>query len=290
VHKLVKEAYAKAATTKTSSCCGAGAKKTKAQPCCAAGRGEGSPSDVLLPSQDFGTAAQKMGYSEEEVRDAPEEANLGLGCGAPLKAAAVKAGDTVLDLGSGAGFDAFLSSRVVGPEGKVIGVDMTEEMIAKAKANAVKGGYTNVDFRLGKIEALPVDDNTVDKIISNCVINLSPDKQAVFREAHRVLKPGGRLAVSDICLTQKLPKSVEKSLTAYVGCIAGASLIDDYVGMMRQAGFVKIDITKRRAFDVLACGDPIVLEMIEGLKDDKEVNIEDLKDTVVSATVVAYKE
>jgi arsenite methyltransferase len=226
--------------------------------------------------------------------DAPDGSNLGLGCGAPLKPAAVKDGETVLDLGSGAGFDAFLASKVVGDRGKVIGVDMTPEMVERAKANAVKRNYQNVNFRLGKIEALPVDSVSVDVIVSNCVINLSPDKPAVFAEAFRVLKPGGRLAVSDICLTQALPKSVRNNLAAYVGCIAGASLLENYLGALRNAGFVRVRVQAqtKRAFNVLAGDDPVVMAAVDGIKEGEEetVDLEQLKNTIVSATVVAYKD
>ena len=188
-------------------------------------------------ANDVATAARKMGYSRDDVDAVPDGANLGLGCGAPLQAAAVIAGETVLDLGSGAGFDAFLAGREVGPSGRVIGVDMTPEMIERARANAERGGIENVEFRAGQIEALPIDDESIDVIISNCVINLSPDKPAVFREAFRVLKPGGRLAVSDILLTKPLPEAVADNLAAYAGCLAGASLVQDYTDAIRSAGF-----------------------------------------------------
>lgn len=273
VHKVVREAYGSRVTGGDRGCC------SKKKPCCA----------TTVPSSSIERAAEQMGYSKDDVANAPDESNLGLGCGAPLKAAGVKEGDTVLDLGSGAGFDAFLAARVVGPNGKVIGVDLTPEMVAKAKANAEKHHRENVDFRLGKIEALPVESDSVDCVISNCVINLSPDKPAVFREAFRVLKPGGRVAFSDICLTKALPTSVKKSMAAYVGCIAGASILDDYLAEMQAAGFSGVDAKVRRAFDVLACDDPIVLAAIDGMEEDENVDIEDLKDTIVSATVVAQK-
>ena len=271
IHKIVRNAYAQRVTGDTKGC--------SASPSCC----------TTVPSANITRAAEKMGYTKEDVQQAPDESNLGLGCGAPLKPAQVKRGDTVLDLGSGAGFDAFLAVHEVGPEGKVIGVDMTLEMVDKAKANAAKSDYSNVDFRLGKIEALPIESNSIDVVISNCVVNLSPDKPAVFREAHRVLKPGGRIAVSDICLTQPLPKSVQMNLAAYVGCIAGASVLEDYVGTMLKAGFVGVDITTRHAFDVLACDDPLVLAVVEGLDEEDDIDLENLKNTIVSATVVAYK-
>jgi arsenite methyltransferase len=154
--------------------------------------------------------------------------------------ASLREGEIVLDLGSGAGFDAFLSANRVGKKGRVIGVDMTPEMLEQAKENAKKGNYKNVDFRLGEIEDLPVDDNSIDVIISNCVINLSPDKPAVFKEAYRVLKPGGRLMVSDIVLLKELPESLKNSTEAYIGCVAGASIKDDYLKMVKDAGFKSI--------------------------------------------------
>jgi SAM-dependent methyltransferase len=207
-----------------------------------------------------------MGYSKEEIEAVGEGANLGLGCGAPLAMAAVKEGETVLDLGSGAGFDAFIAWRAVGPTGRVIGVDMTTEMLAKARENAENLGATNVEFREGLIESLPVDDESIDVIISNCVINLSPDKSAVFREAYRVLRPGGRLAVSDIVLTKPLPPVVAENLAAYVGCIAGAAQKDDYLAMMRDAGFDEEPrVELKSAFEVLGGDDPVVKAAVEAL-------------------------
>ena len=179
--------------------------------------------------------ARTAGYTENQLDAVPEGANLGLGCGNPVALASLRPGEVVLDLGSGAGFDAFLAARAVGSAGRVIGVDMTEEMIAKARANAVKAELPNVEFRLGTIEALPVDDASVDAIISNCVINLSPDKPAVFREAFRVLRPGGRLMLSDLVALGELPASVRQSMAAYVGCVAGVSLKDEYLAMLKKA-------------------------------------------------------
>jgi len=190
-----------------------------------------------------GTAntAIAIGYSPEEVA-LGEGANLGLGCGNPLALAEVKPGMTVLDLGSGAGFDAFLAWRAVGPTGRVIGVDMTDDMLARARANAEKLGATNVEFRKGYIEKLPVEDASVDLIISNCVINLSPDKPAVFREMARVLKPGGLMAVSDIVLLKSLPEKLARDVAAYVGCISGASLMGDYVRYALEAGLSDLQV------------------------------------------------
>ncbi|MBI3186271.1 MAG: arsenite methyltransferase [Gammaproteobacteria bacterium] len=189
-----------------------------------------------------GTAAEKLGYSTADANAVPEGANLGLGCGNPQAIAALQPGETVLDLGSGAGFDACLAARAVGDKGRVIGVDMTHEMLAKARNNATSAGYTNVEFRLGEIEHLPVADASVNVIISNCVINLSPDKPQVFREAFRVLRPGGRLAISDIVASAELPEDVRHDLALYTGCMAGASPINELEIYLREAGFADIRI------------------------------------------------
>lgn len=187
--------------------------------------------------------ALAMGYSAAELAAVPEGANLGLGCGNPQAIAELRAGETVLDLGSGAGFDGFLAARQVGPSGRVIGVDMTHEMLAKARANAARIGAANVEFRLGELEHLPVADNTADAVISNCVINLVPDKAQVFREAFRVLKPGGRLAVSDIINTAPLPPELAADPALLCGCIAGAAATDRIAGWLAAAGFAEIEIT-----------------------------------------------
>src|SRR3989338_7481368 len=215
IKKTVKDSYAKIA--QTSGGCG----------CESCGCGS---------NQAVKRQSGKVGYSDNEMSAVPEGANLGLGCGNPVAIASLKEGETVLDLGSGAGFDAFLASARVGQTGKVIGVDMTPEMIEKARVNTKKGNYRNVEFRLGEIEKLPVEDNSVDVIISNCVINLSPDKKSVFMEAFRVLKPGGRLMVSDIVLVKDLPDAIKESIEAYVGCLAGAVKREDYLVFIRGAG------------------------------------------------------
>ena len=209
-----------------------------------------------------GTSAvlDQIGYTAEQKAAVPEGSNLGLGCGNPLALAAAKPGETVLDLGSGAGIDCFLAAREVGPGGRVIGVDMTPAMIERARANARKGSYSNVEFRLGEIEHLPVADGSVDLVISNCVINLSPDKPQVFREALRALKPGGRALVSDLVLTRPLSQALQRDVDLYVGCVAGASLRDDYLRMMREAGFADVEVVAESRYgvglDALPAGSP----------------------------------
>ena len=216
IRKHVRERYGGIAR-KGGSCCDPGVS------CCASGTAD--------------TVGRSIGYSEEELKAAPQGANLGLGCGNPIALASLREGETVLDLGSGAGFDCFLAARAVGPSGRVIGVDMTPEMIEKARENARKGNYENVEFRLGEIENLPAADNSVGAIVSNCVINLSTAKERVFAEAYRVLKPGGRVMISDLVLSRDLPVAVAGSLAAYAGCIAGAVRKDDYLRLMENAGF-----------------------------------------------------
>ncbi len=194
------------------------------------------------PNEYADQKSKNLGYSEEELGSVPEGANLGVGCGNPAAIAAIKPGEVVLDLGSGAGFDAFLSARQVGDTGSVIGVDMTPDMLTKARANAVTGGYHNVEFRLGEIEHLPVLDDTVDAIISNCVINLSPEKDLVFKEAYRVLKPGGRLAIKDIVATAELPQEIKNDLELQAGCMAGAETIQNIEKILSDLGFRDISI------------------------------------------------
>ncbi|WP_054943879.1 arsenite methyltransferase [Paenibacillus ihuae] len=210
----------------------------------------GSAASCCAPSEsccdspaDFDSVSAKLGYSSRELAAAPEGANLGLGCGNPQAIAELQLGEHVLDLGSGGGFDCFLASHQVGEQGHVIGVDMTPEMISRARGNAIKGRFENTEFRLGEIEHLPVPDNSINVIISNCVINLSPDKQQVFREAYRVLQPGGRLAISDIVTTAELPPEIKNDLDElYSGCISGASSIEDVEAMLREGGFTEISI------------------------------------------------
>jgi len=216
----------------------------------------------------------KLGYSEEEASSVPEGANLGLGCGNPQAIAELKPGETVLDLGSGGGFDCFLAAGQVGRSGRVIGVDMTGEMIERARENATKAATTNVEFRLGEIEHLPVADGTVDVILSNCVINLSPDKPAVFRDAFRVLKRGGRLAISDVVATAPLPEEVRNDVELHVGCMAGAATTDELRSMLTDAGFAEIRITPKKESRAL---------IEEWLPDGN------LADYVVSATIEAVR-
>ncbi len=179
----------------------------------------------------------RLGYSKKDLATAPEESNLGLGCGNPRAIAMLKKGEVVLDLGAGGGFDCFLAARQVGPSGRVIGVDMTPEMIAKARTNALKGRFKNVEFRLGEIEHLPVADSSVDVILSNCVINLAPDKEQVYREAYRVLKPGGRLAISDVVAIKAIPAALRNDFDKHSGCVAGALLVRKLEGILHAVGF-----------------------------------------------------
>ena len=202
----------------------------------------GTSQETSAKKRDVEAASQALGYSAQETDAVPEGANLGLGCGNPVAIASLKPGQTVLDLGSGAGFDAFLAAKAVGPAGHVIGVDMTPEMVSKARQNKGKGDYENTEFRLGEIESLPVADDSVDVILSNCVINLSPDKARVFREAFRVLKAGGRLAISDIVATQSIPENLRKDMELYAGCVAGTAPVDDVKAMLLAAGFAEVRV------------------------------------------------
>ncbi len=222
--KTVRAAYGRIAS-ESGSCCGPGGT------CC----GSASPEDL----------ARGIGYGESELEGLPDGANLGLSCGNPTALASLRNGETVVDLGAGAGFDAFIAARKVGGKGRVIGIDMTPEMVERARANArsfARKGYGNVEFRLGEIENLPAADCTADVIISNCVINLSPDKARVWREAFRVLKAGGRIAVSDLALIRRLPPAVRRSAEALTGCIAGAVLVDRTKRMLEEAGFREISL------------------------------------------------
>lgn len=233
--------------------------------------------------------SQKIGYTEEEIGAVPEGANLGLGCGNPVALASLREGETVLDLGAGAGFDCFLAADKVGRTGRVIGVDMTPEMLEKARGNVEKGDYGNVEFRLGEIENLPVADNSVDAVISNCVINLAPDKGRVFKEAYRVLKPGGRLMVSDIVLLKELPDFIRNSIAAYVGCISGAMMKDEYIEVIREAGFHEAKIIDETVFPIeYMANDPTAKAIISKTKTSTE-EIKELANSVISIKVHAVK-
>jgi arsenite methyltransferase len=200
------------------------------------------------PQMDAGDIAEKIGYSADDLSSIPDGANMGLGCGNPVALASLSAGEVVVDLGSGGGVDCFIAAKKVGKTGRVIGVDMTPEMIKKAQANAKRGGFDNVEFRMGEIENLPVEDEVANAVISNCVINLSPDKPRVFKEAFRTLVPGGRLMVSDIVLLRELPEQIKSSLDAYTACVAGALTKDDYLGAISAAGFEDVEVVGETAY------------------------------------------
>ncbi len=266
IKKIVREGYAKVAQKESSCCAPAGS-------CC------GSTN----LAQDI---SKKIGYADEELASVPEGANLGLGCGNPVALASLAEGETVLDLGAGAGFDCFLAANKVGKKGKVIGVDMTPEMIEKARENAQKGDYEKIEFRLGEIENIPAADDSVDVVISNCVINLSPDKKRVFHEAFRVLKPGGRLMVSDIVLLKELPDFIKESIAAYVGCISGAMMKGDYLAAIRDAGFQEVEVLDETFFPIdFVANDPTAKAVI----DKMGVEIEDIRDIANSGVSIKVR-
>lgn len=267
IKRKVKEGYAKIAQTGASCCPGSG--------CCG--------------SNSAGTISKIVGYTEKELNMAPEGSNLGLGCGNPVALASLKKGETVLDLGSGAGFDAFLAAGRVGKRGYVIGVDMTPEMIERAKDNARKGDYSNVEFRLGEIEKLPVDSGSIDVIISNCVVNLSIDKETVFREAFRVLKPGGRIMVSDLVLLKELPKAIKESIEAYIGCLAGAAMKNQYIGFIKKAGFEKIEILSRDAYPIEAMANDVTVKAVMDNGSTEKKDIIGIENSVASIKICAFK-
>ena len=270
IKKIVRNRYAKVAKTKFSTCgCAQSAS------CCS------TPIDEQV--------SRMIGYTEDEVNAVPEGSNLGLGCGNPTALASLKKGDRVLDLGSGGGFDCFLAAKKVGKSGKVIGVDMTPEMIDKARTNARKGKYTNVEFRLGEIENLPVADNSVDVIISNCVINLAPNKKRVFEEAYRVLAPNGRLVISDIVLLKPLPEAIQRSAEAYTSCIAGAEIKDKYLGLMQDAGFKEIKVLSEKNYPLeYVISEPEVKEVMSSLNMTKE-QVSKAVNSIVSINASALK-
>ena len=262
IRKTVREAYGSIAGKQTGCCCSRG-------------------------GPDSTTFAKSIGYSEKELAAIPDGANLGLSCGNPTASASLEKGEVVLDLGSGAGFDCFVVASKVGPTGKVIGVDMTPAMLERARENAKKGNFANVEFRLGEIEHLPVADNSVDVVISNCVINLSADKQRVFAEIYRVLKPGGRVAISDMALVKDLPRKVRESIKAYVGCVAGALRVEEYKKMAEASGLRETRVTMELAG---ACcrtpdtQDPLGKAVPAGLKEG-----ESIQDYVASVYVEGCK-
>jgi len=268
IKRAVREGYARIAKRATSyyasrDCCG-----------CA-----GVPEEIC----------RRLGYTEEEIQAAPPGSNLGLGCGNPVALADLKEGEVILDMGAGAGFDCFLASSRVGPKGMVIGVDLTSEMVDKARANALKGGYTNIDFRQGDLENMPVADAFVDVVISNCVINLVPNKKLVFKEAFRVLKPGGRLAVSDVVLQKELPDFVRRSTEAYIGCLAGAILKEEYIRIIESVGFGDVRIAEESAFPI----ESLVCESSGPAPNDmpkiSEEQLRELEDSVSSVKLAALK-
>jgi arsenite methyltransferase len=261
VHSVVRERYGKIA--KTTQPCGCGCSSSS-------------------------STNQQIGYSKSELASVPAGADLNLGCGNPVALASLKEGETVIDLGSGGGLDCFLAAKKVGSKGKVIGVDMTAEMLERAQANCKKSNYKNVEFRLGEIENLPIADNTADIIISNCVINLSPDKQRVFKEVFRVLKPKGRLMISDMVLLKDLPEKVRGSVLAYVGCVAGADLKEDYLDKIKQAGFGQVDVVAEDHLPEMLLEEPDVRVFVEEQKLTKK-EIADISDAVVSIKVSAIK-
>ncbi len=268
IKRAVREGYARIAKRATSyyashSCCG-----------CA-----DVPEDIC----------RRLGYTEEEIHAAPPESNLGLGCGNPVALADLKEGEVVLDMGAGAGFDCFLASSRVGEKGMVIGVDLTSEMVDKARANALKGGYTNIDFRQGDLENMPVADAFVDVVISNCVINLVPNKKLVFREAFRVLKPGGRLAVSDVVLQKELPDFVRRSTEAYIGCLAGAILEEDYIEIIRSVGFGDVRIIEKSAFPIESLVSESAGPSHIDMPKISEEELRELEDSVSSIKLTAVK-
>ncbi len=263
VHQIVRERYARIARegkpVPEATCCGP------------------HPAEV----------APRLGYEDADIAAVPEGANLGVGCGAPLGHAALRSGEIVLDLGSGAGFDAFLAAREVGETGRVIGVDVTPEMLERARRNALAGGYRNVEFREGRIEALPVEDGSVDLVISNCVINLVPDKRAVYREVARVLRPGGRVVVSDVVLDAPLPAAVAESVAALTGCVAGAALRSDYLRTVTEAGLTDVEVVDEKAFGEMAL--TMVPESLLRTMESAGVDVPAVARTVRSITLRAWK-
>jgi arsenite methyltransferase len=268
VVEQVRERYGKVAEGKSGGCCEPSPAATS---CCGP-----------APS-----ASVRLGYKAKELAVVPDGADLGLGCGAPVQHLALKPGETVLDLGSGGGIDVFLAAKEVGPSGRVIGVDMTPPMLERARKNAEKGGHTNVEFREGRLEHLPVEDASIDAVTSNCVINLVPDKAAVFREISRVLKPGGRMVISDVILDGRLPAAIEDDVLAYVGCIAGAAQRETYFGQLRAAGLGDVEILQD--VDSLTQWAAAAPEQAQALADRTGVSPAEVAGKVRSVTYRARK-
>jgi ubiquinone/menaquinone biosynthesis C-methylase UbiE len=272
VHRTVRDGYAQIARSSGESCCGPSS-------CCGADTSEAASK-----------LAQSVGYDMEELAALPEGANMGLSCGNPVALATLKPGEVIVDLGSGGGFDIFIAGRRVGPDGRAIGVDMTPEMLDKARNNTSayrdSTGLDNVEFRLGEIEHLPVEDNRVDVVISNCVINLSPDKEQVWREIARVLKPGGRVAVSDMALLQSLTPQVAQMVEARIGCVAGAVLVEETEQMMKNAGLINIILEKKTEYvdSMTKWNDPLYLKIKETLPEGTK-----LGDYITSLSISAIK-
>jgi SAM-dependent methyltransferase len=289
----VRERYGRIARGTESGCCGPTAAERAAAPGSASAsdasvQGAGATAGSSLPNCCPETdVSLRVGYGDADLAAVPEGANLGVGCGAPIAFLEPVAGETVLDLGSGGGLDVFLAARRVGSTGHVIGVDMTPEMIERARKNAAEGGFTQVEFRLGRLEALPVENASVDAVTSNCVINLVPDKLAVFREIARVLKPGGRLVISDVLLDGRLPEVIESDLLAYVGCVAGAIDRRAYFALVEAAGLSDIAVLKD--VDSLATwGYTLGDELIDRMKQSG-VTLDQLAGKVRSVTFRAFK-
>ena len=263
--EFIKKIYGSIAKSEKKNCCG---------PTCCSANNE--------------SVSEKIGYTKKELESIPKEANMGLGCGNPVAIASLEKGETVVDLGSGGGIDAFLASVKVGDTGRVIGIDMTEDMVKKASNNAKVGGFKNVEFKLGDIETIPLEDSMADCIISNCVINLAEDKQKVFNEAYRILKPSGRLMVSDMVLLSELPEKILKSAELYAGCVAGALKKEDYIGKIKNAGFKNINVVKEDAVRVTDYigSDKVISDAASSMSDDELKNIDK---TVVSIKISAKK-
>ena len=262
IKKIVRKGYAKAAKRAGSCCCG---------------------------GTDPNELSKSIGYSENELSSVPEGANLGLGCGNPVAIASLKEGETVLDLGSGGGLDCFLAANKVGEKGKVIGVDMTPEMLDKARENARKSKRKNVEFRLGEIENLPVADNTADVIISNCVINLSANKKRVFEEAFRVLKPSGRLMVSDIVLLTELPENIKKNVRAYIGCVSGAVMKNEYLKIIKETGFQNVKIVEETQFPIESIINDATAEIVKKQLKLSDETVKEAANSVASIKVYGLK-